>query len=72
MDSEAISASTLIRGDTRELHNKNAAIFAGAGLSMASGYVNWSGLLMELIQDLGLDPDLRATFRRLIDCLQEV
>jgi hypothetical protein len=57
MSSEAISASTFIREYTRELHNKNAAIFAGAGLSMASGYVDWPGLLKELIEDLGLDPE---------------
>lgn len=38
------------------LHNKNAAIFAGAGLSVAAGYVDWGGLLSEIVQDLGLDP----------------
>ena len=58
MSSEAISAAVFIREYTRELHNKNAAVFAGAGLSMASGYVDWPGLLRELISDLGLDPDI--------------
>ena len=57
MSAEAISAATFIREYTRELHNNNAGIFAGAGLSMASGYVDWHGLLKELIQDLGLDPE---------------
>ena len=57
MSAEALSAATFIREYTRELHNNNAAIFAGAGLSMASGYVDWHGLLRELIQDLGLDPE---------------
>ena len=56
MSTEAISATTFIREYTRELHNKNAAVFAGAGLSVASGYVDWAGLLAEIIQDLGLDP----------------
>lgn len=56
MSTEAITAATFIREFTRELHNKNAAIFAGAGLSVASGYVDWAGLLAEIIQDLGLDP----------------
>ena len=55
MSTEAISAATFIREYTRELHNKNAAVFAGAGLSVASGYVDWAGLLAEIIQDLGLD-----------------
>jgi hypothetical protein len=57
MSTEAISETTFIREYTRELHNKNAAVFAGAGLSMASGYVDWKGLLQEIIRDLGLDPD---------------
>lgn len=57
MSAEAISAAMFIREYTRELHNKNAAVFAGAGLSMASGYVDWHGLMRELIQDLGLHPE---------------
>jgi len=57
MSTEAITESTFIRQFTRELHNKNAAVFAGAGLSMASGYVDWKGLLRNLITDLGLDPE---------------
>lgn len=56
MSTEAIPAATFIREYTRELHNKNAAVFAGAGLSVASGYVDWGALLAEIIQDLGLDP----------------
>jgi hypothetical protein len=57
MRDEAISESTFLRGLTRELHSRNAAVFAGAGLSMASGYVDWKGLLKDLITDLGLDPN---------------
>src|SRR5437899_811535 len=57
MSAEAIPDATFIREFTRELHNKNAAVFAGAGLSTASGYVDWKGLLREIIQDLGLDPN---------------
>jgi len=48
MSAKAISESTFIRELTRELHNRNAALFAGAGLSMASGYVDWKGLLKNL------------------------
>jgi hypothetical protein len=57
MSAEAISQATFVREYTRELHAKNAAVFAGAGLSMATGYVDWKGLLSEIIQDLHLDPD---------------
>ncbi len=35
----------------------NAAIFAGAGLSRPSGYVDWPELLREIAKDLGLDVD---------------
>lgn len=55
--SEEILAAVLLRDFTRELHNKNAAVFVGAGLSRSSGYVDWKGLLEEPIRDLGLDPD---------------
>ena len=56
MSTEAISEATFLREYTRELHNKNAAVFAGAGLSMTSGYVDWGALLKDIIVDLGLDP----------------
>ena len=39
------------------LHEGNAAVLAGAGLSKASGFVDWRGLLKEIAQDLGLDID---------------
>src|ERR1051326_6201750 len=57
MTTEAISEETFVREYTRELHNKNAALFAAAVLSMASGYVDWKELLREIIQDLGFDAD---------------
>lgn len=57
MSIEAISEGIFIREYTRELHNNNAAVFAGAGLSMASGYVDWKGLLKDIVGDLGLNPD---------------
>ena len=56
MSTEAIQESEFVREYTRELHNKNAAVFAGAGLSMAVGYVDWKGLLKTVIQDLRLNP----------------
>lgn len=34
-----------------------AAIFAGAGLSVGSGYVNWSELMRDIASELGLDVD---------------
>ena len=56
MSTEAIAADICVREFTKELHNRNAAIFAGAGLSVGSGYVDWRALLHEIIRDLGLDP----------------
>ncbi|WP_454766109.1 SIR2 family protein [Cupriavidus campinensis] len=40
-----------------ELQSGTAAIFAGAGLSVSSGYVNWAELLRGIAAELGLDVD---------------
>ena len=37
-----------------DLAANNVAIFAGAGMSKASGYVDWAGLLTDIAQELGL------------------
>jgi len=39
------------------LHDQNAAIFAGAGLSIPAGLVNWKELLRDVASDIGLDVD---------------
>lgn len=43
-----------------DLADGAAAIFAGAGLSVASGYVNWQELMREVARDLNLDVDREA------------
>jgi len=43
-----------------EIIQGNAAIFAGAGLSMPAGYVDWRGLLRPLARDLDLNIDLES------------
>lgn len=48
---------TFIRNYTTALKEHNAAIFAGAGLSKASGFVDWKGLLRHIAEDLHLDID---------------
>lgn len=40
-----------------DIADGTAAIFAGAGLSVASGHVNWAELLRDIASDLGLDVD---------------
>ena len=40
-----------------EINNGDAAIFAGAGLSMPCGFVNWKGLLNDLVEEVGLSVD---------------
>jgi hypothetical protein len=42
---------------SNELEEGNAAIFAGAGLSIPAGYVNWRDLIRPLAEELGLDVD---------------
>lgn len=39
----------------KDLNEGTASIFAGAGLSIPAGFVNWSELMSEIAQDLGLD-----------------
>lgn len=39
----------------KELNEDNAAVFVGAGLSKAAGYVDWPGLLSDVAKGLGLD-----------------
>ncbi|MET0944220.1 MAG: SIR2 family protein [Flavobacterium sp.] len=39
----------------KDLNEGTASIFAGAGLSIPAGFVNWSELMKEIAQDLGLD-----------------
>ena len=40
-----------------DIADGTAAIFAGAGLSVGSGFVNWAGLLRDIAAELGLDVD---------------
>lgn len=44
-----------IRDFVKDLNEETASIFAGAGLSVPAGYVNWSDLMSEIAHDLGLD-----------------
>ncbi len=46
-----------IKDFLREIEENNAAIFAGAGLSAASGFVDWKALLKDFAIDLDLDID---------------
>lgn len=42
---------------SKSLRNGNAAIFAGAGLSIPSGAMGWSDLLKDVAENLGLSND---------------
>lgn len=46
-----------IHSYARDIADGTAAVFAGAGLSVASGYVNWSALMKDIAKELGLDVD---------------
>ena len=53
----AVRKEELIREYTKAIREGNAAVFGGAGLSRASGYVNWTELLRPLAKDIDLDVD---------------
>lgn len=50
-----ITKEELIKKFTSAIREGNAAIFAGAGLSSGSGYVNWTELLRPFAAQIGLD-----------------
>lgn len=52
-----VSIENFIKKFSREVDENNAAIFAGAGLSVGAGFVNWSDLLREIADELNLDVD---------------
>lgn len=49
-----MTVNELIRNYSKAVKEGYAAIFAGAGLSMASGYVDWKNLLEPLANEIGL------------------
>lgn len=51
----AISKEILIKKFTLAIREGNAGIFAGAGISRASGYVDWKNLLKPLAENVGLN-----------------
>ena len=40
-----------------DLNERNVAVFAGAGMSKAVGYVNWPELLTDIADEIGLSVD---------------
>ena len=52
-----ITRKEFIREYIKAINGGYAAIFAGAGLSRASGFVDWKELLRELADDISLDVD---------------
>jgi hypothetical protein len=46
-----------VKDFVKDLAENNVAIFAGAGMSRTSGYVNWSELLSDIADELGLSID---------------
>lgn len=50
-----ISIDRFVEDFTKELQERNVAIFGGAGLSVPAGFVDWKGLLKPLADELQLD-----------------
>jgi len=49
-----VSIDRFVERFSKEVEERNAAIFAGAGLSVSAGFVNWAELLREIAEDLHL------------------
>ncbi len=52
-----INKDEFLRKFARDLLEGNGAVFAGAGMSIPSGFVNWKDLLRDIATDLGLEID---------------
>ncbi len=50
-----LTKDTFIKSFLSEITENNAAIFAGAGFSLASGSVDWKTLLKDMVTELNLD-----------------
>jgi hypothetical protein len=53
----AVERAIFLREFTRALREGDAALFVGAGVSRAAGYVDWKALLRDIAEDLHLDID---------------
>lgn len=49
-----MNKALLIKKYSKAIEEGRAAIFAGAGLSVGAGFVNWSGLLNDVASELGV------------------
>lgn len=58
----SVSRDRLIEKFTLAIREGNAGIFAGAGLSRASGYVDWKNFLRPLAKEVGLDIEKEKDF----------
>lgn len=52
-----VDKKEMIREFTKAIRKKSAAVFAGAGLSRPSGYVDWKWLLLPLAEGIHLNGD---------------
>lgn len=52
-----VSIERFIEDYSKSLSDGTAAVFAGAGLSIAAGFVDWKGLLRPLAEELSLSLD---------------
>lgn len=53
----SVRQSTFIKNYIKAINNGSAAVFAGAGLSVPSGYVSWKELLRPFAEEIGLSID---------------
>ncbi|MBI5541246.1 MAG: SIR2 family protein [Bacteroidia bacterium] len=48
---------SFIKDFVKDLAENNVAVFAGAGMSISAGYVNWADLLRDIAEEVGLSVD---------------
>lgn len=58
--SRAADIDQFVDAYAQAIHDETAAVFAGAGLSIPAGLVNWATLLREIALEVGLDVEQEA------------
>ena len=67
-----VNKKEFVREYVKAIRAGTAVVFAGAGLSRGSGYVDWKELLRPLAEDIGLDVDKEKDYLKIAQFYQNM
>ncbi len=62
----AVQCNTFIQRYKKAINEGCVAVFAGVGISVASGYVGWKELLRPLAEEIGLSIDKEHDYSSIV------